>query len=87
MSPSATKITEATLEFLPHEWSGIHSPSEFKSSYIQYSHIDSLGRTFLMKDLQKETTIEPFRHFKRDIGKACNSSLSGDTDKVLLPPQ
>ncbi|XWS71677.1 hypothetical protein CRYUN_Cryun03dG0159100 [Craigia yunnanensis] len=79
---SSNSYTTATNSV---EWSGICSPGEFKSSYIQTSLIDSLERTSLVPDLQRETTIEPIRNFRREIGEASKSSLSGD--KVLLAPQ
>ncbi|XP_022755789.1 scarecrow-like protein 14 isoform X2 [Durio zibethinus] len=67
------------------EWSGIYSPGEFESSYIQTSLIDSLERTSLVPNLQRETTIEPFRHFRSEIGEASKPSLIGD--KVNLAPE
>ncbi|XWS28815.1 hypothetical protein CRYUN_Cryun25bG0103800 [Craigia yunnanensis] len=67
------------------ESSGIHSPGEFNFSYSQTSLIDSLERTSLFPDLQRETMKEPFRHFRREIGEASKSSLN--VDKFLLAPQ
>ncbi|XP_022755786.1 scarecrow-like protein 33 isoform X2 [Durio zibethinus] len=79
---SSNSYTTATNSV---EWSGIYSPSEFESSYIQTSLNDSLKRTSLVPNLQRETTMEPFRHFGREIGEASKPSLSGD--EVNLPPQ
>ena len=79
---SSNSYTTATNSV---EWSGICSPGELKSSYIQTSLIDSLERTSLVPDLQRETTIELFRHFRRETGEASKSSLN--VDKVLLAPQ
>ncbi|XVF05493.1 hypothetical protein REPUB_Repub05bG0177100 [Reevesia pubescens] len=67
------------------ESNGIYSPGEFNSSYIQASLIDSLEKTSLLPNLQRGTTIEPFRHFRREIGEASKSSLDGD--KVVLAPE
>ncbi|XP_022730510.1 scarecrow-like protein 30 [Durio zibethinus] len=79
---SSDSYTTATNSAEP---SRIYSPDEFNSSYIQTSLIDSLERTSLFPDLQIETTIEPFRHFGRDVGKASTSPLNDD--KVLLAPE
>ncbi|XVF20030.1 hypothetical protein REPUB_Repub11eG0162900 [Reevesia pubescens] len=68
------------------ESSGIYSPGEFNSSYVQTSLIDSLERTSLFPDLQSsETMIEPFRHFRREIVEASKSFLNGD--KIVLAPE
>ncbi|KAK6247082.1 hypothetical protein QUC31_018647 [Theobroma cacao] len=79
---SSNRYTTATSLV---ESSGKYSPGEVKSSYIQTSLIDSLERTSLVPDLQRETTLESLRHFRTGIGEASKSSLNGD--KALLAPE